>query len=156
MVFLTLKQDNYCQIWVLLCYWLNFLLIIPHFYGITGELIWNKDYVKLKFWVHPVLKTDYDTNNNSPAYNARYDTVYSPSINLFLTDDKIKKCLLTKNISWNDTLYLYTTIFMKPSLFFSNPLLEHINVFCPVSPPLKNVPNLKSASIQNQSAGFFT
>ena len=61
-----------------------------------------------------------------------------------------------KIASWNSTFNLDTAISVAPRLFFGHLILKQINLYHPVVFPLNNVPNVKSASMQNQKAGLFT
>ena len=68
---------------------------------------------------------------------------------------KIKIYLLTKNASCNGTFDLDTVISLTPILLFDHSLLEHINFSHIVLFPFRNVPSVKSSSMQKLIARLF-
>ena len=98
------------------------------------------------------IKIYYDSKNYTPTANS---WIGSPSINLFITDDKSKIYLLLQNFSWNGNFGLYTAISMTLRLLFVHLLLGRISFSRPVTFPFNNVPNVNSASMKNQRTGLF-
>ena len=74
---------------------LKSLLISPQRFfrrstSITGEFICNEYHAQLRFWVHLVLKIDYDSKDNFTTATSCNYVIDSPSINLCITDDTNK------------------------------------------------------------------
>ena len=103
-----------------------------------------------------MLIIDYKSNNHITTATAHNSVIDSPSINLCITDGENIFFRLPQNSSCNGNFDLDNKISVTPSLFLGHLILGQINFSHPVILPLKIVPNVKSVSMQKQSARIFS
>ena len=102
-----------------------------------------------------MLKIDYDSRKHITTDTSINDVIDSPSINIYTTDVGNQNMSPVSNFLLEWHFRLDIPISMTLILFFVRLLLEQINLSPPVAYPLNNAPNIKSVSMQNQSACLF-